>query len=459
MKKEKKYIEVYQKTIDALPMGILYVDKDLKIRIINNCYATQLGGDVDKLLGKYLPDFIPGTFANRVMERNQAELGDICTLPLSGDKLRFIVNRIPITNQSKEVVGMVSNIMFTDPTQLKSLSNKVDELLKQVAFYRKNMTSLLRSQYNIDCIIGNSPQISSVKDDILRYAATNFPVLVQGPTGTGKELVANAIHAESRRKSGPFISINCAAIPKDLIEAELFGYEAGAFSGAHRNGKPGLIEMADKGTLFLDEIGDMPLSAQVKLLRVLEQKSVSRVGSVSNIPVDFRLVSATNRDIFSMIEQGTFREDLYYRLCALTISLPSLANRPEDIIPISKHLLSQMGYGHLGFSPQAVIKMQEYAWPGNVRQLFNALAHASLHCHSNIIDVNDLPYEILESFIPAISNDCTLSLAEHLDQYEKSLLQHYWEFYKGNVTAMAKVLKTSRVTLYNKFKKHNLLFE
>ena len=268
-------IELYQKTIDALPMGILFVDRELRIRLFNNCYASQLGGDVRSTLGRY------------------------------------IVNCIPISSTEGQVLGMVSHIMFTDLIQLKSRNNKIDTLLKRIDFYKKSISSILRSQYSIDCIVGNSKAIQAVKRDILRYATAPFPVLIRGATGTGKELVAHSIHASSAQKEGPFISINCAAIPKELFETELFGYAASAFSGAHRDGKPGQIEMSNIWTLFLDEIGDMPLHAQVKLLRVLEDKKVSRVGSVKVNHVDFRLISATNRDLVAMVKV------LFARICII----------------------------------------------------------------------------------------------------------------------------------------------
>lgn len=450
-------IELYQKTIDALPMGIMLVDSDLRIRLINTCYASQLGSDSLSLVGKYLPDLNPGTFARRVMERNQPELGDMCTLPLAGENLKFIVNRIPISDFNDNVVGMVSHIMFTDPVHLRDLNKKIDDLLKRVDFYKKSIHSILHSQYNIDCIIGNSDPIQNVKQNILRYAAAAFPVLVRGATGTGKELVAHALHAESQRKEGPFISLNCAAIPKDLLEAELFGYAPGAFSGAHRNGKPGQIEMAAHGTLFLDEIGDMPLHAQVKLLRVLEEKTVYRVGSVKANHVDFRLVSATNRDLGTMVQQGLFREDLYYRLCALSISLPPLCHRAEDIIPISYHMLSQMGYGHIDITKDAAQAMEAYAWPGNVRQLYNVLAHAVLHCRGKVINLENLPAEFRQgpNELQAGNDDC--SLAEYMTRHEEAFLRHAWKQHGGNVVNMAKALGVSRVTLYNKFKKYNMM--
>ena len=448
-------VELYQKIIDALPMGILFVDTNLHVRVINNCYATQLGGDVQSILGKYLPDLNPGTYARRVMERNQPEMGDMCTLPSTGNTLKFIVNRIPLSTESGQVMGMVSHIMFTDPNQLKSLNDKINELLNRVDFYKKSINSILRQQYSIERIIGEGEAIRTVKQHILRYASSTFPVLIRGATGTGKELTAHAIHTESPQREGPFISINCAAIPKDLFETELFGYASGAFSGANRDGKPGQIELADNGTLFLDEIGDMPQNAQTKLLRVLEDKRVTRVGSVKSHKVNFRLISATNRNLEEMVRQGTFREDLYYRICALTIHLPPLAERKEDILPIANHILSQIGYGHVGFTPRAMQAMKRYSWPGNVRQLFNVLVHASLHCQANLIDVQDLPGELVQA--PAsLSTDDDLPLADYLARQEERFLRKALQRHGGNVSAMARQLGISRVTLYNKFKKYHL---
>jgi len=278
-------------------------------------------------------------------------------------------------------------------------------------------------------------------------------------TGTGKELVAHALHAESERSEGPFISINCAAIPKELYEAELFGYAPGAYSGAHKDGKIGQVELAHNGTLFLDEIGDMPLHAQVKLLRVIEEKQITRLGAVAAKKVDFRLITATNRDIKSMVAQGTFREDLYYRVSTLGIVLPPLSERIDDIIPISRHILSRIGCSCADFTERAMRAMQAYPWPGNVRQLFNSLVHASIHCERNLIDVADLPGEVVEEAKREERNRAPKprTLSNFLDGQEAEFLADVLQESRGNVSAAARTLGVSRVTLYGKLKKHGLL--
>ncbi len=450
---------LYQNVIDALPEGILYCDTDYVVRVVNHCYATLLGGDVASVLGKPLPELNPSTRAAIVMKKGKPELGDLCTLPLSGDTYKFIVNRVPVKNDAGEVAGMLSHIIFTDPSELDKLHQKIDSLSSKLNFYRNSIKSILKSNYDIDCIVGDSTAIREVKALIRSYAPSRHPVLVQGKTGTGKELVAHALHAESERSEGPFISINCAAIPKELYEAELFGYAPGAYSGAHKDGKIGQVELAHNGTLFLDEIGDMPLHAQVKLLRVIEEKQITRLGAVAAKKVDFRLITATNRDIKSMVAQGTFREDLYYRVSTLGIVLPPLSERIDDIIPISRHILSRIGCSCADFTERAMRAMQAYPWPGNVRQLFNSLVHASIHCERNLIDVADLPGEVVEEAKREERNRAPKprTLSNFLDGQEAEFLADVLQESRGNVSAAARTLGVSRVTLYGKLKKHGLL--
>ena len=282
---------------------------------------------------------------------------------------------------------------------------------------------------------------------------------ILGKTGTGKELTAHALHALSSRAAGPFISINCAAIPKELFEAELFGYAPGAFSDARKEGKIGQMELANGGTLFLDEIGDIPLHAQVKLLRVLEEKRITRLGDVSGREVDFRLITATNRDLQDMISQESFREDLYYRINTLTIRLPPLRARTEDILPLARQILSKIGCATADFTDQAVRALEAYSWPGNVRQLFNSLVHATLHQSGGRIDAGDLPAEVTgnvrmpERHSPPQRHH---DLAAWLSAQEAGFLTAALQENQGNVTATARQLGISRVTLYAKLKKYGI---
>lgn len=454
---------LYQDTLDALPEGVLYCDAEFIVRKINKCYASLLGGDVKSILGRPLPDLNPLTRAPRVIKSGRQELGDLCTLPLFGDTYKFVVNRIPVRDDHGTVIGMVSHILFTDPEELRELNRKIDFLAKKRNSYNRSLRPEHKAYYDVESIIGDSVPIREVKKLILNYADDVHPVLILGKTGTGKELAAHALHARSGRADGPFISINCAAIPKELFEAELFGYAPGAFSDARKEGKVGQMELANAGTLFLDEIGDIPLHAQVKLLRVLEEKRIVRLGDISGRAVDFRLITATNRDLQEMIAQGAFREDLYYRISTLAIRLPPLCARTEDILPLARHILSKIGCTASDFTEQAVKTLEAYAWPGNVRQLFNALVHAALHQNGDCIDVGDLPSDIRgggqTSERPLFSQQRNQSLAAWLGSQEACFLATALRENMGNITSTARQLGISRVTLYTKLKKYRITWQ
>lgn len=448
-----------QLVLDALPSGILFCDTACVVRKINACYAALLGGKVASILGRPLPELNPFTRAPQVIKNGRPELGDLCTLPLFGDDYKFVVNRIPVRDEEGKVIGMVSHILFTDPNELKALHDKIELLYKKKKIYNHGNSSG-NTRYDLDSIVGECPLILEVKRRIEIYSRDLHPVLVCGNTGTGKELVAQALHSASAYAAGPFVSINCAAIPSDLLEAELFGYAPGAFSGAHKSGKMGLLECSNNGTLFLDEIGDIPLYTQVKLLRTLEEKEVMRVGSVTPVKINFRLVTATNRDLRDMVREGSFREDFYYRINALNIQTPPLCERGEDIMLLSRHILSKLGYGRMTFTAESTRLMLAYTWPGNVRQLFNALVHASIHCTNDCIDIIHLPGElrqkspVLAETSPAVSGENSLS--DYIGSQEASYLLSVLRKNNGNVSTTAKELGISRVALYGKFRKYGI---
>jgi len=441
---------MHQKVIDALHEGILFCDRKGIIRIINKCYANLLGGDVLSFLGKPIEDVNPPTRAYIVMENGKEETADLCTLPLFGNEYKFVVNRIPVKD-GDAVVGMISHILFTDPSDIDSLNSKISSLYKKMHEYEVQH----ENNQSFSELIGNSPKMLEVKALIKRYAHEPHPVLVQGKTGTGKELVARALHNMGDRKKKPFVSINCAAIPEHLLEAELFGYAAGAFSGAQRQGKQGLIELANGGTLFLDEIGDMPLVAQVKLLRVLEEKKLTRVGAVKEVQVDFRLITATNKNLEKMIEENLFREDLFYRINALSIILPPLSERGDDIIDISRHILTKINF-HGDITTEALEALLRYDWPGNVRQLFNSLAFAALHCTNKQIEAKDLPAHITGDLPSKEKTQCRTRLNDFIQQEERQFLINEVRKHSGNISAVARSLGISRVTLYSKLKKYEI---
>jgi transcriptional regulator with PAS, ATPase and Fis domain len=297
----------------------------------------------------------------------------------------------------------------------------------------------------------------SLKDHALQAAATNLPVVITGESGTGKELFAQAIHHASSRRPFSFVRLNCSAIPRDLIETELFGYDKGAFTGARSSGKPGKFELAQHGSMFLDEIGDLPLEMQPKLLRVLEEKEFERVGGTSLIKADFRLLAATNQNLEDMLENGRFRSDLFYRLNVIPLHIPPLRERKEDLIPIADHLLKQMthDFSEIQLDPQSVKILREYEWPGNVRELSNVLERVVSSLDKNTIFPHDLPFYLhgRQKIIPSANNS---SLKSVQDAAEKEAIRLALESSDDNKSKAADMLGIHRSLLYKKMKKYDL---
>ena len=298
--------------------GIIFCDRKCNIVFMNHVYAELLGVDRNEAVGKSISEFFPDSRLPFVLRSGKAELGQQCSLR---GEIPFLVNRLPI-KKGTETIGIILQSIFKDYASFKELVARLNLLETKIKSYKRELNSLLSARYSFDDIIGESSTIREAKMICAKYANTDAPILILGATGTGKELFAHAIHTTSKRAAAPFVCVNCAAIPKDLLESELFGYAPGAFTGAHHKGKAGKIEMAHRGTLFLDEMGDLPLNAQAKLLRVLESKTLERVGDLKPIAVDFRLIAATNKDLRAMIDRNEFREELLYRLNTMTISVP-----------------------------------------------------------------------------------------------------------------------------------------
>jgi two-component system, NtrC family, response regulator AtoC len=321
-----------------------------------------------------------------------------------------------------------------------------------------SLRSALDMRYGFKGIVGQSKGLLRVLDQAARVAQRNATVLILGETGTGKELVARAIHQSSQRSSGPFIAINCGAIPRDLVESELFGYMRGAFTGALTN-KSGRIESADGGTLFLDEIGELPLEAQVKLLRVLQEGELTKLGASTSAKVDVRVIAATHRNLTAMIEDGTFREDLYYRLAVVPLTLPSLRERKEDIPELIDALFQRTKERHglleVRLSPAVHQRLISYRWPGNVRQLENVLERMLVLSPTDLITLDDLPEELLPS--SANMSQLWSDLPEKgisLEAIERELIGRALEKFAGNQTQAARYLDISRRTLIYRMEKH-----
>jgi two-component system response regulator HydG len=310
-------------------------------------------------------------------------------------------------------------------------------------------------------LVGGSEPMRKVLEQLRRIAPTDATVLILGESGTGKELVARAVHAQSPRREKPFVSVSCAAIPEGLLESELFGHERGSFTGAVRR-KLGRFELAHEGTLFLDEVGEIQPSIQVKLLRVLQERSFERVGGEDTIEVDVRVVSATNRDLAGMVEAGTFREDLYYRLAVVPVQLPPLRDRPGDVEELATHFLGKaahrIGRSVSGFAPEAMALLRRHRWPGNVRELENVVEQALVFAEGDQVRPEDLPDTVRRAppapALPAISGD--RGLTEVLEDIERQLILAAWEKAKGVKAETARLLGLKPSALYYKLEKYGI---
>ena len=331
----------------------------------------------------------------------------------------------------------------------------IDKLMERQRLLEENLSlqQKLEERYRFENIITKSSRMQQVIEVIKVVAKSNATALITGETGTGKELVARAIHSQSHRRDRPFVAVSCAALPESLLESELFGHEKGSFTGAYAQ-KKGKFEVANRGTLFLDEIGEMSANTQVHLLRVLEEKEFNRVGGNEPIKVDVRVISATNRDMKQAVAEGKFREDLYYRLNVVNIELPPLRERTEDILLLAQHFLKRFALENqkkiTGFSPQATDFLLKHNWPGNVRELENAIERAVILSKNSVIEAADLSQQNL---MPAGS---TTSPVPNLKQVEKDHIQNVLNETGGNYTEAARILGISRVTLYNKAKIYGL---
>ncbi|HQU72381.1 MAG TPA: sigma-54 dependent transcriptional regulator [Calditrichia bacterium] len=356
---------------------------------------------------------------------------------------------------------------LTKPINLDELLIQIPRALESRRLERENqdLRQKINQTYSFDNIVGISGKMQSVFAKVTKVANSDATVLLRGESGTGKELVARAIHFQSRRREQPMVEINCASIPESLLESELFGHEKGAFTGAYKT-KKGRFELAHRGTIFLDEIGDLPLSLQAKLLRVLQERTFSRVGGVENIEVDVRLVAATNADLEEKMKANLFREDLYYRLNVIPIILPPLRERLEDIGPLTHHFVAK--YAHkdnrqiAGLTDEAMALMMAYDWPGNVRELENAIENAVVMCESQKIGIDDLPGYLKgrratdSPVFDAILNDSSLSYKDKLEACEREIIRQALADNQNNKTHAARKLGFTLRTLRNKTNKYNL---
>ncbi len=439
--------------LDATNDSFVYVNKHGVIEMLSRAYADFLNIKVEDAIGKNVKDVIENTRLDIVIKTGKPEIAQIQKI----DGKNMIATRIPVFVKGK-IAGAIGKVLFRDVDELNALYLKINSIEKELNLYKDEFKRLNKASYGLDNIISQNEKMNKLKDLTDRVANTNSNVLILGDSGTGKELFAHSIHNKSKRRENPFIKVNCGAIPFELLESELFGYEEGAFTGAKKGGKIGKFKAADGGTIFLDEIGELPISMQVKLLSVLQDREIEKIGSVQTEKINVRVVAATNKNLEEMVENGSFRLDLYYRLNVINLKIPPLRERKDDIPLLCDHLIKKISLAENikvdKISNKALEYLTRYDWPGNVRELENILERA--------INYLDEETEIMTKHLPPkvtgmIGMEAVKSLKDTMDRVEKEVLINSLILSKGNKTEASKTLGISRTSFYEKLIKHNLI--
>jgi len=434
--------EALKATWSLIKEAGVVIDKEGKMLFFNKEAQRVLNIDTHERQNKYLTDFFKQSrMLNYVKRARNIDIEE--TIHTGNDERKFLVSIRPILNPNDK--------------QPSSAVLRFMPIEKFDAFSTKRSGSL--ATYVFEDIIGQSRNFKLALNIARNFARSQENILLSGESGTGKELFAQAIH-NSNRRQGPFVALNCASIPRNLIESELMGYEAGSFTGAERSGRPGKIELADNGTLFLDEIGDMPFDLQSALLRVLENKKIMRIGGRLYKNVDFKLIAATNKDLSEMVKHGIFREDLYYRLSVLTIKIPALREREDDLELLSHHFVSiyckKEGKPILKLVPDVINILEKYKWPGNVRQLENAIIYAVNVASGGFIKPVNLPDYIKDEVFDDKKDSESKKKGSPLKDYEKELVETILIKSKYNVAVASRMLNISKPTMYRKLKKYEI---
>ncbi|WP_353948239.1 sigma 54-interacting transcriptional regulator [Sporolactobacillus sp. Y61] len=455
----------FNQLIDSSFDGIVFSDNEGIILYQNPAYEKIAGLSTKFCVGKSLKTLQDEGIINvSASLRALAENRPVTVNQKINTGASVLVTATPIHDKNGSISKVVNNVR--DLTYLQSLEKEVKDLEAEKKVVYQEL-EVLKSQTDTELsIVAHSEKMQFVIERALRVAQIDSIVLIQGESGVGKEKIVDLIHKKSRRSNGSLIKVNCGAIPETLLESELFGYESGSFTGAHHKGKPGLFEAANKGTIFLDEIGEMSLPLQVKLLRVLQEFEIVRVGGSKPISIDVRVIAATNKDLNKMSEEGMFRKDLYYRLNIIPIVIPPLRERKEDIVPLIYHFLKSINYKYgfqRSFSKDALDRLQKYKWPGNVRELRNLVERMVLMNHKSQIDVLDIHNEMTlnqdRKFSSKTSSDSMLADPKPLKKTMAELESHIIQdtINKApSVRAAASILQIDPSTLVRKMQKYHI---
>ncbi|AWI07840.1 Fis family transcriptional regulator [Clostridium drakei] len=435
---------------NSLYDGVLIADCDCIVRYVNPAYTRITAMSSEEIVGRVLSEVRPGSRLPNVIKTGNKLL----RIPRKVNDSEYIVNMVPIVEEDKVVGGISILNEITEIYKLTEELNKSNIIIKKL---EKQVNSMKRSKYSFDDIICVDVSSEEVKKLSKKAAKSESNVLITGESGTGKELYANAIHAYSNRQNGPFVAVNCATFDANLLESELFGYEEGAFTGAKKGGKIGLFELANGGTLFLDELSEMNYGLQAKLLRVLQEKNIRRIGGLKEVNIDVRIIAATNKSLEKMIEENKFRKDLYYRIAIFPINIPPLRNRREDIKILIEKFMNEVANKikrNIEISEDAVNILYNYDWPGNIRELKNSIEFASNMTDDYIIKPEHLPKIIQSEGIK--KNIIKLKHLEEvikdaeISEIKKAMIT-YGDTVQGKKRA-AEALGISLATLYNKLK-------
>ncbi|MCL6612015.1 MAG: sigma 54-interacting transcriptional regulator [Peptococcaceae bacterium] len=444
--------------------------------------VKQLNNELECIIQSSYDGILITDSGGNLIKSNQAfeRIAGESLLDLQGEKLRGVVEEVvrkgesatraeetqsghqllitasPVKNAGGQIFRVVVNVR--DMTELNRLRQELDQSKELSERYQEELTQLRQKQFSQKGMVFNSPKMQELLKTALRLAQVDSTVLLLGESGVGKEVVATIIHSHSRRKNGPFMAVNCGAIPADLLESELFGYEKGAFTGASREGKAGMFELANNGTLFLDEIGDLPRDFQVKLLRAIQEREIMRVGGVRPRPINVRIIAATNRDLETLVREGRFREDLYFRLNVVPLHIPPLRERREDIIPLAYNFKQKFSKAYKikkDFAPEVYDALLQHHWPGNVRELENIIERLMVTVPGQTITAADIsPYLFGDSVrhSPEVSVRGILPLKEAVRQVERQLILSALKQY-GSTYKAAKALKVDQSTVVRKSSK------
>lgn len=453
-----------EQVIEASHDGIFITDGKGDVLMVNSAWERICGMAREYVVGKNAQtDLVDKGFYNESAAYKALKEKKEITIMLhmtGGDKLgqKIMATGIPILDEKGEVKRVVVNVR--DITEIVNLRDQLEESQQLNVKYAAELEQMRIQKVKNSNIVARSSKTKRVLEMAAQVAKVDSTVLITGESGVGKEIIANSIHYLSHRSNGPMIRINCGAIPENLLESELFGYEPGAFTGASKQGKPGMFELAEKGTLFLDEVGELSLNLQVKLLRVLQHHEVSRVGGLKPVPVDARIIAATNKDLMEMVKLEKFRDDLYYRLNVVSIDVPPLRERKEDIPLLSVHFLDKINKKYnfnKYFSPEVIDRFLEYTWPGNIRELENVIERMVVMTDEKELVIQHLPLTIknnVHSVVNVVFPEQT-SLKSAVDKLEKEMIKQALKKH-GSTRKAAKILGCDQSTIVRKSQKYNI---